>query len=109
MTGSSDPLDLARAFSLSLFAPSAPPPALEEAHRQSFSNEGSLARSRWAGCFCCCRSFAAGAVCDWARERDGGRTALCPSCGVDAVIGDETGYPVTDPAWLSEMQRCWFS
>jgi hypothetical protein len=106
------PLDIARAFSGSLFrsnGSSIPGPALQEAHRHSFSNEPELSRSRWAGCFGCCQSYAAQEIEAWSLERDGRRTALCPSCGVDAVLGDATGYPVTDPAWLGEMCRYWFS
>ena len=27
---------------------------------------------------------------------DDDQTALCPNCGIDSVIGDKSGYPVTD-------------
>jgi acetone carboxylase gamma subunit len=41
-------------------------------------------------------------------ERDGvGQTALCPECGIDSVIGDASGYPITE-AFLGKMKTFWF-
>ena len=39
--------------------------------------------------------------------RPQGSTALCPRCGIDAVIGSESGYPVTK-RFLERMQAQWF-
>ena len=38
---------------------------------------------------------------------DRGGTAICPHCGVDAVIGESSGYPITE-AFLQKMNRYWF-
>lgn len=42
------------------------------------------------------------------REVEGENTALCPHCGIDALIGDASGLPVTDAAFLLEMHAHWF-
>nr|QGW61148.1 hypothetical protein ICEMyc226_00116 [Mycolicibacterium sp.] len=36
-----------------------------------------------------------------------GQTALCPYCGIDAVIGDAAGYPITRE-FLEAMRAQWF-
>jgi hypothetical protein len=36
-----------------------------------------------------------------------GQTALCPKCGIDAVIGSASGYPISRE-FLAEMHRHWF-
>jgi hypothetical protein len=38
---------------------------------------------------------------------DGGQTALCPSCGIDSVIGDASGFPITEE-FLAAMESRWF-
>ena len=39
---------------------------------------------------------------------DVGTTAICPRCGIDSVLGDRSGFPIS-AEFLSEMQRYWFS
>ena len=39
---------------------------------------------------------------------DDDQTALCPNCGIDSVIGDKSGYPVTDLDFLKQMHTYWF-
>ena len=57
------------------------------------------------GCFYCCEAFKPGAVTRWV---EGERTALCPRCGVDAVLGDAIGVAMKRP-FLEKMQARWFS
>lgn len=38
-----------------------------------------------------------------------GSTALCPECGIDAVLGDGSGYPVTDIHFKARFSRRWFN
>jgi hypothetical protein len=85
-----------------------PRPEILEAHKHSIRNEEELSRSGQAGCFNCCQSYDTAQVTEWTLERDERRTALCPKCGIDSVIGDAAGYPVTDLAWLKEMCAHWF-
>jgi hypothetical protein len=42
----------------------------------------------------------------WLSEGDG--TAICPICQIDSVIGDASGLPVEDRAFLKSMHELWF-
>jgi hypothetical protein len=39
---------------------------------------------------------------------DDGNTAICPRCGIDSVIGDASGFPITSPDFLARMNHYWF-
>jgi hypothetical protein len=40
--------------------------------------------------------FAPSEITEWVDHWEGvGQTALCPRCGIDSVIGSESGYPLT--------------
>lgn len=73
---------------------------LEAAHKFSFMNRDSLKASAKCGCFYCQTIFDPKEIVDWT---DGGQTALCPYCDIDSVIGDSSGYPITE-AFLKEMR-----
>lgn len=77
-----------------------------EAQRFSFANEESLMNSGICGCFCCCRIFAPNQIEDYVTDT-GGFTALCPYCNMDSVLGDASGYPITEE-FLREMEKYWF-
>jgi hypothetical protein len=36
-----------------------------------------------------------------------GRLPFCPRCGIDSVIGDQSGFPIT-PEFPERMKRYWF-
>jgi len=36
-----------------------------------------------------------------------GQTALCPRCGIDSVIGDQSGYEIS-ASFLAKMHSYWF-
>ena len=63
------------------------------AHKTSSKNRESIEKSEKCACFYCGKIFSPSEIEDWA---DGGRTALCPFCDVDSVIGDGAGYPLTE-------------
>jgi acetone carboxylase gamma subunit len=46
-------------------------------------------------------------VREYVRENCDGRTAVCPRCGIDSVIGSAAGYPLTRE-FLSAMEQYWF-
>jgi hypothetical protein len=47
-------------------------------------------------------------VKEWVDEEKGiGQTALCSRCGIDAVIGCKSGYPITAD-FLGIMKIHWF-
>jgi hypothetical protein len=71
---------------------------LEKAHKHSFKNKEEIDKSKTFGCFQCLKKSTL--IEEWA---DGQQTALCPHCGIDSVIGDESGYPVEDSKFLRQM------
>ena len=86
---------------------------LESVHRFSSQNRELLARSDRAGCFYCRRIYDPGEIRDWvdgpvARGGDlrDGVTALCPRCGIDAVL-PSAAVPLDD-GLLADMHRYWF-
>ncbi|MDO4562919.1 MAG: cytoplasmic protein [Clostridia bacterium] len=69
-----------------------------------------LSKGEKCGCFCC------GKICDSKgiteyltgdNDCDRGGTALCPYCGIDSVIGESSGYPITEE-FLAAMKKKWF-
>ena len=81
------------------------------AHRHSIVHHDEVPRSERCGCFYCLAVFPPAEIEEWLQERlvDGreGRTALCPHCGIDAVIGSASGYSIT-PEFLQRMHDYWF-
>lgn len=75
--------------------------ALKHANR----HRDELASSTSCGCFYCMRIFTFAAIVRWTDEN---QTARCPGCGVDAVLGDASGYPI-DETFLRRMHRHWFT
>jgi len=71
-------------------------------------NREKILSSDRCGCFYCGEMFPPTEVEDWTDERGGvGQTALCPKCGIDAVIGSKSGYPIT-VEFLQLMKAYWF-
>jgi hypothetical protein len=58
-----------------------------------------------AGCFYCCETFTPDEIDAWIDEE---RTAICPRCGIDSVIGDASGFPIADKNFLKRMREFWF-
>ncbi|MCQ2258569.1 MAG: hypothetical protein MJZ41_11355 [Bacteroidaceae bacterium] len=79
---------------------------LKAAHHASFKNEEQIKASTQCGCFSCMRIFPASEVA-LISESDSARTAWCPYCDVDAVLGDASGYPITKE-FLRKMHIEWF-
>jgi hypothetical protein len=79
-----------------------------DAHRHSFENEEELRKSHKCGCFYCLQIFEPEQITDdsWCDDENS-RTAECPFCGIDAVIGDASGYPITKE-FLATMKDAWF-
>ncbi|MFO6446531.1 hypothetical protein ACLBKU_05235 [Erythrobacter sp. NE805] len=88
---------------------------LDAAHKHCISHRIEVLASAVCGCFYCRSVFPPKAVTYWHEETSGeaGRapdpfTAFCPTCHIDAVIGDASGYPVSDPTFLRAMHARWF-
>jgi len=74
------------------------------AHKRSIGHLAEIRSSAMCGCFYCLETFPAARIAKWI---DNGQTALCPHCGIDSVIGDASGFPITLD-FLSAMHRHWF-
>lgn len=85
------------------------PECIKTAHKHSSDHREEIRNSESCGCFYCCSVFGPGAIVEWIDEDDEGvgQTALCPRCGIDGVIGSESGCPIT-AEFLTEMRKHWF-
>ena len=78
------------------------------AHKHTANHRSELERSAICGCFYCTSMFPPSAIVDWIDEVEGVfTTALCPRCGIDSVIGSESGFPITRD-FLVLMNGYWF-
>ena len=82
---------------------------LEEAHRLSIRHQKGLLEGSTCGCFYCCRVFSPSEITEWLDdgETDSEKTALCPYCGIDSVIGSKSGFPI-NAEFLHRMNQRWF-
>ena len=74
-------------------------------HHSTFRNEMQIKNSKVCGCFYCCKIFNPNEIEEWIEDSRG--TALCPYCGIDSVIGESSGFPITEE-FLKEMNERWF-
>ena len=78
------------------------------AHARSHHHRRDVLESRQCGCFHCGQVFRPTEIVRWKDVEDGvGQTALCPKCGLEAVLGDKSGYPLTS-RFLRKMNKHWF-
>jgi hypothetical protein len=65
-------------------------PELNAIYSHSIRNEESIRKSNLCGCFHCISILAATDVksSEMVVEKDGVKTAICPICGIDALLGD---------------------
>ena len=75
------------------------------AHKYSSNHCDKLMQDSLCGCFYCLKIFSPNEICEWVEDIGG--TALCPYCCVDSVIGEHSGYPITEE-FLSKMNEYWF-
>ncbi|MBI5058692.1 cytoplasmic protein [candidate division KSB1 bacterium] len=64
-----------------------------------------LDRSRRCACFHCLAVFSRREIQKWS---DSGQTALCPRCGIDAVLPGAAGLPIRR-RFLCDMRKHWFN
>lgn len=80
--------------------------SLVQARKHSVNNRTEVLESRQCGCFHCGARFSPGAITTWLKDsRD--HTASCPECDMDAVLGDASGYHLSDE-FLAAMQARWY-
>jgi uncharacterized paraquat-inducible protein A len=73
--------------------------SVEQLPQLSRRNRDAVKSAQHVGCYFCIEVFNADAVTDY----DNGGSALCPRCGVDALLPD-----VTDKALLAKACESWF-
>ena len=90
------------------------PADLEAIHRFSDHHRELFGRSDRAGCFHCRQTFNPREITDWidgpqptSGEMTDGGTALCPRCGIDAVLPSAMPSPLTSEL-LAAMHAHWF-
>jgi hypothetical protein len=82
---------------------------LEGAHKHSIFNKAEILQSNLCGCFYCFKSFFPTDIVEWVdKDNPKGMTPLCPHCGIDSVIGDKSGFPITDQNFLAAMNSYYF-
>ncbi|MET0546236.1 MAG: hypothetical protein ABWZ40_07990 [Caulobacterales bacterium] len=80
-------------------------PKIMAARAAALDNRDAIQTATLCACYACGEDFAPAAIREWT---DSDRTALCPYCGVDGVIPDVSGLPLT----VDFLARCavyWFS
>ncbi len=79
---------------------------VEEIHnvaKHSLYNRDEIENSKMCGCYYCEKTFPASLI-RYRDYTDFGRTAKCPLCEIDAVIGDASGVPINKKL-LKEMHH----
>ena len=85
------------------------PADVQAAHEHSSNHRAEVMSSARCGCFYCCATFSPSDIAEWVDEAPGGegQTALCPKCGIDSVIGDRSGFDISEQL-LTTMRAHWF-
>jgi len=82
---------------------------LEFAHKHSIFNKIEIIQSDLCGCFYCLKIFKSNEIREWTDEDNPKRkTAHCPYCEIDSVIGDKSEFPILDNNFLLEMNSIYF-
>jgi hypothetical protein len=81
------------------------PENIRNAHKFCSYNKYKLQKDNICGCFYCLNIFNPNEIEIWVDEL--GETAICPYCGIDSVIGESSGFPITI-AFLKQMNKYWF-
>ena len=76
------------------------------AHKHCIENRAEVEASVLCGCFYCVSIYPPSEIVDWIDDQEA-LTADCPRCGLDAVIGSASGFPITSE-FLNLMNEHWF-
>lgn len=79
------------------------------ANPHSSQHREKVLASTQCGCFYCLAVFSPNEIREWvdAGATGQGQTALCPICGIDSVLPDRAGIPLTLDS-LTRMREHWF-
>jgi len=73
-----------------------------DAHKHAYRQRKELEQSDGCACFYCFERFSPAEITTWV---DHNVTAICPHCGMDAVIGSASGFPLTKAALRKMHER----
>lgn len=77
---------------------------IKQASEFSIRNRSQLENSKVAGCYHCLKIFDPKEITMfW----DKGQTGVCPYCGIDSVLGDQSGYAIIYES-LKQLKEYWF-
>lgn len=76
-------------------------------HQYSISNKQSVLSSDRCGCFFCQKIFESNMISETYINDKNGETAICPFCGVDAILPDSKVD--LSEALLEDMYQVWFT
>lgn len=82
------------------------PPDYIRAHKHCIENRVEVEASVLCGCFYCMSIYPPSEIEGWIDDQEA-LTADCPRCGIDAVIGSASGFPITSE-FLNVMNEHWF-
>ncbi len=74
-------------------------------HNFSANHKEALLKDKKCGCFYCLKIFDPNEINEWIEDVSG--TAICPYCGIDSIIGESSGFPITKE-FLEKMNDFWF-
>lgn len=74
------------------------------AHEYCANHKTLILKDKKCGCFFCMKIFSPAEIIEWI---DDDKTALCPNCCIDAIIGESSGFPITKE-FLEKMHNYWF-
>lgn len=77
---------------------------LRQIYRHTANHREEVLQSSRCCCVYCGRDFNSADIDEWV---DDGQTAVCPHCGIDAVLGDSSGYDLT-PKLLKALHLAYF-
>ena len=82
---------------------------VKAAHKRSIRHRDEVLNSSKCGCFYCLAIFPPNSIKDWCDDQwhEDGATALCPHCGIESVIGDKSGFEISEH-FLRQMHQHWF-
>ena len=83
---------------------------LHEASTAARFNREALEKDTRCGCYFCLKVYDPSEIKEWGSEPLEGVmhcSAICPHCGVDAVLPESAGFPLTNE-FLKAMQKEFF-
>ena len=69
-------------------------------------NHEHIQKSTECACIHCMQRFKPSEIHTWITEQNNKKTALCPRCGINAVLGDSSGLDLSEQALSAFHDEC---